>query len=68
MWQRTHPPSLSLKSSVRSPNKKYYSRLPFQNVIVDNEGIDVRKLDDFFALWFVRLTLLDPIHIRTAQH
>jgi hypothetical protein len=38
-------------------------RFPIQTVIFDNEGIDVRKLDDFLALRFLQFTLLHPIYI-----
>jgi hypothetical protein len=66
MWQRTPPQAFHQSGLSDRRIGNIYSRPPFQTVIVDNEGIDVRKLDDFLALRFVRLTLLDPIHIRTA--
>jgi hypothetical protein len=57
-----------LSSSEARPTKMASSsewsvRFPIQTVIFDNEGIDVRKLDDFFALRFLQFTLLHPINI-----
>src|ERR1700694_492317 len=63
IWQRSKAHNKwPLRQSGLSdfPIRIISARRPIQTVIVDNEGIDVRKIDDSLALRFVQFTLTIP--------